>query len=258
MIFTRIIYSAILIGIVAGALLSVMQLVSLNPIILAAEAYESSPENSSEHNSGHSHDNADGHHDDDHAAQAWSSVDGFERTAYSFLANILISTGFAAVLLALMVQFRIADGGRISWSQGGLWGLAGFAAIFFAPALGLPPEIPGLEAAALPNRQLWWVFTVASVGIGLGILAFALNKLKITGLLFLAMPYLVGAPHGDGPAFNHVDSEIVAALEKLHQQFIIASTGTNLVFWLLLGLACSYVFNRWLKSISIDGNYVDA
>ncbi|MFT5220453.1 MAG: cobalt transporter subunit CbtA [Planctomycetota bacterium] len=256
MIFTRIIYSAILIGIVAGALLSVLQLVSLNPIIIAAEVYESGPENNPEHSSELdselSHNNADGHHDDSHAA------DEFERSSYSFLANILVSTGFTAVLLALMVQFRIADGARISWAQGCLWGLAGFVAIFLAPALGLPPEIPGAEAAALPNRQLWWIFTVVSVAIGLCILAFALNKLKFTGLLFLAMPYLVGAPHNDGPAFTHADSEVVAALEKLHEQFIIASAGTSLVFWLLLGLACSYVFNRWFKSLSIDGNYVDA
>jgi hypothetical protein len=31
-----------------------------------------------------------------------------------------------------------------------------------APAIGLPPELPGIEAAALQSRQLWWVATAVA------------------------------------------------------------------------------------------------
>ena len=40
MIFSRIIYSAILVGFVAGVLLTSLQIASLNPIIFAAESYQ--------------------------------------------------------------------------------------------------------------------------------------------------------------------------------------------------------------------------
>ena len=245
MIFSRIIYSAILIGMVTGVLLTLMQLASLTPIIQAAEHYE---QTSSDH-----HDAADAA---THSHEsAWTPADGFERSAFTFIANILASTGFAAILLALMVQSR-AGGGRISWSQGSLWGLAGFSVIFLAPALGLPPEIPGVEAAPVAHRQLWWLLTVISVAIGLGIIAFTINKLKALGLIFLAMPYLVGAPHND--AANFADAEVAAILQSLQQKFILLSAGTNLLFWLLLALVCTYVFNRWFKEFVSGGGYADA
>jgi cobalt transporter subunit CbtA len=247
MIFSRIIYSAILIGVVTGVLLTLMQLASLTPIIQAAEQYEQTESD---------------HHDADDAAahsheSAWMPAAGFERSAFTFIANILASTGFAAILLALMVQSR-AGGGRISWSQGSLWGLAGYCVIFLAPALGLPPEIPGVEAAPVAHRQLWWLLTVISVAIGLGIIAFTINKLKALGLIFLAMPYLVGAPHNDAANFANVEVEVAAILQSLQQKFILLSAGTNLLFWLLLALVCTYVFNRWFKETLNGAGYADA
>jgi predicted cobalt transporter CbtA len=113
MIFSRIIYSAILIGAVTGVLLSCLQVVSLNPIIFAAETYEveaapaSAGDGHIDHSHGHSHD-----------ADAWAPADGIERTAYTFLANVLAGTGFAAILLALMSQFWLSRNRQISWTQG--------------------------------------------------------------------------------------------------------------------------------------------
>ena len=34
-----------------------------------------------------------------------------------------------------------------------IWGLAGFIAVHFAPAIGLPPELPGSSAADVGARQ---------------------------------------------------------------------------------------------------------
>jgi predicted cobalt transporter CbtA len=37
--------------------------------------------------------------------------------------------------------------------RGLLWGLGGFAALHLAPAVGLPPELPGMASADLAARQ---------------------------------------------------------------------------------------------------------
>jgi cobalt transporter subunit CbtA len=247
MIFSRIIYSAILVGFVAGVLLTSLQIASLNPIIFAAESYqleaaEKASGSSGDGHSGHSH---------DHDNEAWIPADGLERTAYTLLANFLASTGFAAMVLALMCQFCLARKGNISWSQGSLWGLAGFTALFLAPAIGLPPEIPGVVAAAVEHRQIWWALCALSVTIGLGIFAFTPVRVKALGLLFLAIPYIVGAPQVDAPMFMHPDPSVVQTLVDLHQRFVFISAISNLVFWLVLGLACRFAFNRWLRKTPI-------
>ena len=96
MIFSRIIFSAVLIGLVTGSLMTAMQVFTVNPIIFAAESYEIV-----EHqNRTHDQDGNDGD------GKAWAPEDGTERTAYTLLANISAGIGFSAILLALMNQFR--------------------------------------------------------------------------------------------------------------------------------------------------------
>ncbi len=186
--------------------------------------------------SGHSHD-----------AQAWEPADGLERTFYTYLSNILAAIGFAAVMLALMTQVQLQGQAKLSAARGLLWGLAGFAAFFVAPGIGLPPEIPGIETTAIESRQSWWLLAVLSVAAGLAIIAFAPSLFKLAGIASLALPYIVGAPHPAGPAFTHPDPAAVAALSELHGQFIIASGVSNLIFWLALGSASSWLLNRWLS-----------
>jgi cobalt transporter subunit CbtA len=240
-IFSRIIYGALLVGLASGVLSSVLQIANLDPIIFAAESYQRGI------GSGEDAGYADGAHE--HAESSWTPARGLERSAYTFLANVLVSTGFAAVMLALMKLYWLTRRRAISWSQGSLWGLAGYAALFLAPALGVTPEIPGLAGAPLQHRQVWWLLTALSAATGLGILAFAPMRLKILGLLLLAAPYLIGAPQVDAPAFHQRDPQVAQALVYLQQQFVIISAITNLVFWLVLGLACRYSFNRWIRNL---------
>ena len=254
MIFSRIIYSAILVGFVAGILLTSLQIASLNPIIFAAESYqpdsaETAMAGGGGGHSGHSH---------EHDGGAWVPAHGLERTTYTLLANILASTGFAAMMLALMCLFWLPRKSNISWSQGSLWGLAGFSALFLAPAIGLPPEIPGMTAAGVEHRQIWWALCALSVAIGLGIFAFTPVRIKALGLLFLVIPYSVGAPQVDGPQFRHPDPATVQALIDLHRQFVVSSAISNLVLWLILGLACRFAFNRWFRNIPLADDQTDA
>jgi len=228
--FRNIIFSALIIGFITGLLHSGMQMLEVSPIIFEAETYEIAD------------DAAVGEHQ--HAEEAWGPEDGAERTTYTFVSNILSGVGFAAILLALMNQFQQQGITQLSLLKGVLWGLAGFVAFFAAPGLGLSPEIPGTQAAVLEQRQLWWVLTVLATLIGLGILAFAPLKFKLLGVISLAVPHIIGAPHIDGAEFTHPDPAAVEALTQLHHQFIIASGISNFVFWLALGLCCAWVSQR--------------
>ncbi len=159
---------------------------------------------------------------------------------------MLAAIGFSVLLLAIMGQLQLSGITRLTALKGLAWGGAGFIAFFVAPGLGLPPEIPGVEAAPLENRQEWWVLTVLVTGAGLAMLAFAPKLVKIGGLVLLAAPHLVGAPHGAGPEFSHSDPQVVETLMALHSDFILASAYTNAVFWLVLGLMSAWVLNKWV------------
>lgn len=225
MCFNQVIFSAVLIGLVVGLVDSGFQMMGVTAIIYEAENYEI-PEIAGS------------------AEEAWEPASDLERMAYTFLANVLSAIGFAAILLALMNQVQQQGLTQLSTAKGVLWGLAGFIAFFMAPGLGLSPEIPGTQAAALESRQLWWVLMVLASIIGLAVLAFSPLKYKVIGVVILVTPFLIGAPHIDGPEFVHPDALAVEVLNQLHHQFIIATGISNLVFWLLLGVACAWAMTR--------------
>jgi len=251
MLFRRIIFSAIFIGILAGLIFTAVQSFSISPIIFAAEKFEiSAPEpvvQAHHHEAG-----ANAHH---HDAEAWGPEDGTERALYTMLSNVLAGIGFSAVLLALMSQLQIQGITKLSLIKGFAWGLAGFIAFFAIPGIGLPPEIPGIEAPPLENRQSWWLLAVIASGVGLAILAFAKGFLKLVGLFFIALPYLVGAPHSSGPEFAHPDAAAVATLIDLHHQFIVASGISNLLFWLVIGGLSAWVLNRKILTGQLDSGH---
>lgn len=235
MLFRRIILSALLLGVLTGLLMSVFQYAGVTPIIIAAEQFEVLPV-TPEGVQAHSHDHGE--------AEAWVPNDGFERSAYTAVSNIFAAIGFSALLLSLMAQFQLQGRASLSPVKGLLWGLAGFAAVFAAPGIGMPPEIPGLEAAAIEHRQTWWMLTVLAAAVGIALISYGPVLLKVLGAGLLVVPHVFGAPHPDGPAFTHPDPEIVDALVALHQQFIVASAVSALVFWLVLGAGCAWALNR--------------
>lgn len=246
MLFQRLIMSSLFIGVVAGLCLSLAQVLAVNPIIFAAETFEVADEAPAEATSAHHHDSHDhghDHHSHDHGEE-WGPEDGAERTGYTVLSNVLAGIGFGALLLPIMALLQLRGVTQVTLGKSVLWGVAGFLAFFVAPAIGLPPEIPGIEAAPIENRQVWWLFAVAAAAAGLLVLAFAPMKAKAAGIVLLALPYVVSIPHHQGPAFSHPDPEAVSALTQLHQQFIVMSGATNLLFWLVLAVAAGWALKR--------------
>lgn len=236
--FRSLVLSACLVGIALGLAMTAMQSVGVTPILLAAEQYEVSDAGADM-----AHDHASGGHDHHHDEQAWAPADGGERLFYTMMSNIGAGIGFAAIMLVLMNHLH--DRGRLVLMPvtGLIIGTLCYLAVFVAPSLGLPPEIPGASAAALESRQWWWFTTVVMAAAGLGILSLTTGWKRLLGLPLLLVPYS-WVPTHDGAMFTHPDPQVVQMLSELHREFIWATGITNLLFWLLAGLLCVLVLQR--------------
>ncbi|HIG64046.1 MAG TPA: hypothetical protein EYQ43_00320 [Methyloprofundus sp.] len=96
--------------------------------------------------------------------------------------------------------------------------MAAYLSVFVAPCILLPPEIPGMEATDLAQRQNGWLLTVSLTGIGLAILAFSSRYYKGAGLILILLPDLIGAPESEIPGFNHAGPDAVIMLTDLWPQ----------------------------------------
>jgi len=229
-LFQRIFFAAVLAGLAAGIVMSTVQQWRVAPLILEAELYENAaPE---EAVAAHEHDAADAHeHDED----AWAPQDGAERIFYTVLADILASIGFALLLAAVSVLSGI----EITARNGVIWGLGGFVALQLAPAFGLPPELPGMPAADLVTRQVWWIGTALATGAGLLAVAKLRNwtGIVIAAVLLLA-PHLIGAPQLVGEHESGVPAHLATA-------FAANSLATGALFWLLAGPLLGWLNERF-------------
>lgn len=242
----RMLPSALFAGFAAGLLAALLQFVFVEKLILLAEDYETGARvhfagvmsaDGHDHSATEAADPdtapaaaeeaapaTDGH---DHQHEAGEEASPLQRHALTVLFAALTYTGFALVLVA---GFATAEmmGHRPDLKAGLLWGLAGFAAIQLAPAVGLEPELPGTMSAALENRQIWWAGTAIATGAGLAFLAFGRGvPAKIGGLVLLALPHVIGAPELEGFAG--------IAPPELASKFAARSLAVGLVAWLALG-----------------------
>lgn len=233
------ILSAAAAGVAAGLFTAVVQHVTTTPIIIEAEQYEGGAHDHRAAMSTHGHDAAGGTPAADVAVaeEEWGPSDGIERTFYTTLATTVIGVGFSLVLLGAMSLAGV----RIDSRTGLAFGVAGFAAVALAPALGLPPEIPGSGAAELADRQLWWFATAAATAAGLAGLLLTRNLvLQIGGAVLIALPHIVGAPHPE--AF------VSTAPAELAGHFAAASLAVTAMFWAVLGFASGGIYERLSRS----------
>jgi cobalt transporter subunit CbtA len=224
-ILRHLLLAALCAGLLSGVLAAVAHQIGTVPLILHAETFEQpAPQ------AGQPHDHP--------AAAEWEPENGFARSAYTLAADLLTGIGFA-LLLAAGLALR---GGDTGWRDGLFWGLAGFAAFTLAPGLGLPPELPGSEAAPLLARQLWWVATAAATAGGLAVLAFT----RAPGYAILAAALIVG-PHlyGAPQIIEHGNPHGAAAPEALARQFAATATLVSFLFWCVLGALTGYFYRRF-------------
>jgi cobalt transporter subunit CbtA len=227
-----IVFSSVIAGLIVGILVTIAHQFSTVPLILKGETYESAGVLAP---SGHRH--AAATPAGDEGGEAWTPANGFERTAFTALGDVLTAIGFALLLTSLYV----VSGRRVSWREGLFWGLAGFAVFTLAPGLGLPPELPGMPATALGPRQIWWVATAATTAAGLALLAFRRSPwAAVAAIVLIAVPHLVGAPP--------MSDEPTAVPHRLWHDFVVAVTLTSFLFWSALGGVTGALHERFSRS----------
>jgi cobalt transporter subunit CbtA len=243
----RILAVAVVAGGLAGIAVTGLQMLWAVPLIHVAETYENAgaaPANVASHTHAagtpaHGHGTEAGHGHAALTAEPWAPADGIERTAWTLIANLLIGVGGGLVLAAVFSLRRRAD-----LTTGLAFGAVAFAAFGLAPALGLPPELPGTAAAELGARQTWWAgAAIATIG-GLATAYYGRQIwVKAAGLLLLTLPHLIGAP---APEVH--DALAPAALQR---EFIAASLVNSAVFWIVLGGLTGWL-TRWLPDLQTE------
>ena len=235
----RVLLAAILAGVGAGVFATAAQSLRVTPLILEAETYENAG------GAGHAHGHDRGAADATQSAaqtaeteeEEWAPADGLERTFFTLMGNAVVGAGFALVVTAAI----LLTGQTVTLTSGLVWGLAGFVVFVLAPGFGLPPELPGTEAADLALRQTWWLATVLATAGGLAILYYRRQPMWIAAaLVLIAAPHLYGAPQ---PAEHEALAPAHLAVE-----FAIASIATGFVYWLFLGGLLGFVLDRAMRA----------
>ena len=234
-IVSRIFVAAVLGGLIAGAFYAVINHVFVVPLLLEAETYEVA-EPVAGGTDGHAHDHGgeaagSAHHDE----EAWAPEDGSERTTYTVITSFVTAVGFALLLSAAYALRR-----RVTWQQGILWGLAGFIAVNLAPALGIPPKLPGEAVGDIGDRQVWWIATAILTAGGIAVLTLVRRYWNFAGLVLVAIPHIWGAPTGGNGEGGLVPDDLA-------ETFVATSLSTNAVFWIVLGVATAFVFERFAR-----------
>ena len=216
--------SAICAGIAAGLLASALQLTFVIPVLLEGELYETGAR---------VHFGTDGSPQSDRGAPPLAG--DWLRHSMTVAFNIVTYTGYG-LLLAAMISFASLKGITTTAKQGLIWGLCGYIAVQLAPAIGLPPELPGTVAAEVGQRQLWWISTILASAAGLGLIAFGRSYLPLAGVVLMATPHLLGAPH--------LDTFFGVAPPGLAAEFATLSLGAAAAGWVLLGYAVAAILQR--------------
>lgn len=245
----RYLLAALVAGLIAGAVQTVVQHAKVIPLILEAEKYEGGAPETHEHTSGlqlsvvSEAQAQETTPDATPAAPAAAEEEedgmlfGVSRTVGTLMANLVTGAGFALLLMAAVV----VTGRQLTLANGALWGAAAWLAFHLMPSVGLPPELPGFPAAELFDRQVWWIGTVIATAVALYLIVLRSEPVaKAAGIVVLLVPHFIGAPQ---PA--DITSNVPAILAA---EFAVATLSAGLLFWIVLGLVMGAINDRWLKT----------
>ena len=132
-----------------------------------------------------------------------------------------------------------------------LWGLAGFLVFQLAPAFGLPPELPGMPAADLLSRQIWWWGCALATATAIfGIARFRNWPAIIIGGILVLIPHVIGAPPQP--------EEVSTVPAHLATSFAASALGTGALFWLSVGPLYGWLVERLAQRPAPAGKAVTA
>ena len=218
--FKNIFVSAVVCGALAGVLATVLQILLVTPLLLEAELLETgksvhfpidgSPESVVKH------------------VDIWK--DPF-RHIMTLCFNLVTFTGFGFLLLAAMNFFQ-QRGFALNTAEGIVAGVCGFIIFQLAPAVGLPPELPGTINVDVGTKQIWWITTIVCTTAG--ILCFSLSQNKVLilfGVVLIIIPHFIGHPK--------LDNYYGVAPPELAAEFASRALAVSMVTWIFLGIISS-------------------
>ena len=220
--FQRFLITSLFAGAAAGLIAGILQLIFVQPVLLHAELYEG----------------GELVHFGAEAISAHPDLPGFDavRDGLSVVFTMLTYTGYTLMLVALL-SIAEEQGAQIDGRTGILWGIAGFVTFHFATGLSLSPEVPGVAAADVGVRQIWWWGAVIAAGIAMWLIAFGRNwTMWGVAVILLAAPHVIGAPEPDAFA-GSVPTELGAL-------FAARAFGVGFASWVLVGSFAGYFWKR--------------
>ncbi|WP_425053236.1 CbtA family protein [Psychromarinibacter sp. S121] len=221
--YGKVFTSALFAGFAAGLIAAALQLYFVQPVLLHAELYEGGDLI---------------HFGSESTVPAHQDVGGIDlmRDGLSVLFTVLVYTGYAFIMVGAMA-LASERGHSVDARRGILWGLGGFVAVHFAPAFSLPPELPGVAAADVVARQIWWFGTVAASAIAVALIAFGRNWAAWgAAVVLLLAPHVIGAPQPEvftGPVPPELGGE-----------FAGRALGVGLAAWVTLGCFAGFFWQR--------------
>ncbi|SDP53113.1 cobalt transporter subunit CbtA [Rhodoferax sp. OV413] len=248
MIFQKLVWAALATAVVVGSVQTGVQHLQAAPLILAAEVYESQKAEAPEAVAPSAHVHAEAAAHDHDATNDWEPENGLERTGWTWVANTLHAFSMALLVFAVM-GVCLWRGVSLRALPLALWtAAAGWLVFHFWPSLGLHAEIPGMDAARLGSRQGWWLLAAVSATLACASIAGLRSHLRwLAAAAWLALPYVVGAPHISTDPLAGFGPEAQTALRQLGTQFIWATTWISLSFWASIGLVGGLAFQRWVQ-----------
>lgn len=227
----RILTSAVIAGFAAGLVAALLQFVFVQPVLLHAELYEGGELI---------------HFGADSVVSAQQDSGGFDplRDGLSVLFSALVYVGYGLILTAAMAVASARGLARVDPRAGIIWGIAGWVTVQFAPAIGLPPELPGVAAADLAARQAWWAGTVVSTGLACALLGLGRSWMAWgAAIVLFLLPHLIGAPQPEiytGPT-----------PPELAGEFAARALGVGLSVWVCLGALAGALWSREMRDAGI-------
>lgn len=253
------------VALVVGSVQAALQHWLAVPIILAAEVLEEATSTQrsepSAHQEEHSHNavhatqstELPNSHDHDEVAKEWAPAGDVERTFWTWVATVIdtLALGLlslAAIAASLASSNRRGNAPVPALLTGLLVAAAGWFGLHLWPALGLPAELPGMEAADLGSRQAWWLMSAVSALGTCVLLAFSRKSWRWPlAALLLVLPFLIGAPHLTGDPLGAFGPEAQMQMRALEARFSRITHLLAVTQWLGIGLLGGWLFGRWVQ-----------